>query len=135
MSADLMVAAVEIPNDRQPDWGAARKHLESLPDREVVRVVLFVEHGEVVDDDTPLVEVTEQYGFVADEARDRLDTALTECELGWGGGVRGMTVLALVANTILVAADRTDGDPVPEVDHLLMFLRSGLARAAGFLTR
>ena len=135
MGADLMVAAVEIPHGKDPDWGAARRHLEGLSDREVVAVVLLVQEGEVLDDDTPLAEIAEEYGFVADEARDRLDTALTECEMGWEGGCRGMASLSLAANAVLVAADRTTGEPVPEVDHLVIFVESGMAKAAGFLTR
>ena len=134
MGADLMVTAVEIPHGREPDWGAANRHLEGLSDREVVEVVLLVEHGEDLDEDITPTENAEQYGVTVASARERLDTALTECEEGWCGGRRGMTLLSLVANAVLVAADQTWGDPVPEIDHLVMFVESGMAKAAGFLT-
>lgn len=134
MGADLIVSAVEIERGKEPLWGAAEEHLKGMIPRDVVGCVLLIEQGEIIEDDISLEDVEYEYDVTEDGARKRLELALTECREGWLGERRGIVSMSLVANAVLIAADRSFGDPVEDVDSLSLFVDSGMAKAAGFIT-
>ncbi len=125
MGSNLLLTAVEIERDKQPDWDAAIKHVESLSDEDCARAVAEVEHG----DDLEGVELSDYFDSAGQEVRNAVDW----CINGWNGHLRGMIKICLAATDMLIAGDMAD-DKTEEMKHVELFIVSGAAEAAGFLT-
>jgi hypothetical protein len=135
MGADLIVSLLEFPKGRKkPSWKKAEKLLEKLKkspkDLRAAWIRAF--------DDSDLDELRAGQSNVTDEEiNSRIIERLEECfvnvRYGWDGGLRGMTLLTGAKTRILVAADRSFGDSCEEVNDIVFFAESGMAKAAGFL--
>jgi len=122
MGADLIVAVLEIEKGKQPDFDAAKKHLEGMSEKDCVNAymdTLMKDRESDVDEDV--------------NARDFLKKVLEDVKDGWNGNLRGMTTLALSKTYVLVAGDMSWGDMPEGCDAISAFYGSGMAKAAGFI--
>lgn len=122
MGADLVASVLEIEKQQEPNWAAAKKFLDHLTDDECINIVCDVDCC-LKDDVT------------ANGARRRLKQALGDCQSGWQGDMRGMMRFDGAKTNMLIAGDRTWGDPVDEVTSMSLLVESGVAKVAGFLVR
>lgn len=135
MGQELIACVLEFPKGRKnPNWEAAEKHLEKLKKSSKKLREAYIEAS---GDDGLDAILSHQAGVTDSEidARivERLQTALENVKVGWDNGLRGMARLTGVKTRMLIAADRSWGDNVEEVDDLIFFDMSGMAKAAGFL--
>jgi len=122
MGADLIVTALEIERGKQPDFDAARRHLEGMSEKDCLNAYM-----DTVSIDDPS-DVNEEVN-----PRVFLETAFRDVRDGWSGELRGMTTLALSKTYVLIAGDMSWGDMPEGCDAISAFYQSGMAKAAGFI--
>lgn len=165
MGAELCATYLEIQKGKEPDFGAAAKHLETMSPEDMIAVVEEIVYGhceletedeekilygkkeETIDPDdgaeeyaqavvtAKVDELGEKKKAAALLARSRLEESLKEVVVAWDLQRRGITVLYLDKTNLLLCADMTYGDPPDGYADIQLFLESGMAEAAGFITR
>jgi len=120
MGRDMLISFVEIEHDKKPNFkkaAAVLKKLDAETLQHAIEIATGNEHCE------------------AQDARNRIEKALENTVAGWNDNLRMMVKCRGLATTLLIAADGSWGDSVEECDDLNLFAESGLAEAAGFLTK
>jgi hypothetical protein len=122
MGAELIVSVLEFPkNKKEPNWLAAQRHYAKMTAKQK-REAYLAAVGDRSDTPDDL------------DISIWLSDSLTEVKSGYHNhNTSGMTKLVGAKTILLIAADRTWGDSVPECDHIAIFAESGMAKAAGFL--
>ena len=125
MGADLICAYVEIEKDKKPKWEAANLFVKQMNEKSARAAFARIQQ---LDDDEHLEEYYEgPYLKQVVEACKEVQKAYS------GVWYRCYSKLYLSKTEVLLAADRTWGDPVPAVDAMQLFVECGAAHVAGFL--
>lgn len=123
MSVDLCLSVLEIEKSAEPNWDAAKKHLDSLSEEEC-RAIVAQEYG--------LLDGSKIEEIGIKSAKDRLNKAFQNVQEGWNDGLTLMVVIQGAFSNMLIAADSTCDDEVTEVMDLALFAAS-CGREAGFI--
>ena len=129
MSANFLCGVLAMQKGQEPDWAAAETILRKLTSDEIKNLAqnYASEFGfdEEDFDDASVV-------FDENKIRDTLNKVFTEIHNAWIGEELFYSRFDLQNLTLLVTGDRTYGDPVEEINYMVLFGESGMAKAAGF---
>lgn len=128
MGVSLIVCVLELEQDKTPDFEAASVFLEKLTVSELRKIEAEMDDDDDDDDDDELPDDD------ASDVRARIDRALGTMKDGWSGQIRRIRRYRGKFSLMLIAGDTTWGDPVAEVEAMVLFKVSGLAAAAGFFS-
>jgi hypothetical protein len=133
MGADLVLNILEISNDKEPNWEAARRHLMQQSDDQLSAIAArYPDHDHGEDEDVDDEAGSEDTVVV--EPKRRFLKALDSVEFCWNGNSRNAVTHRGAHSVLLMVGGSTVGDPFSEIDDVELLIVSGMAEAAGFIT-
>jgi hypothetical protein len=129
MGANFLCGVMAIPKNQEPDWNAAQERLGKLAETDIERLAKEYSAEFGLDEE----ETEEETEFDEFSIRETLKKAFTEIRDAWNGNLTLYSRFEIKDLTLLITGDRTWGDPVEEINFMVLFEVSGMAEAAGFL--
>lgn len=125
MGADFICGVLAIKRGKVPNFEKAKKFIDKMKDEDLIE--LMSEHTEKFDLEADKLNV--------EEAKKILYAVWETIKEGWSGHHRSFCCFdhPQLNATLLVAGEKTWGDPVEEVSAMELFHASGMAKAAGFM--
>lgn len=131
MGAEFICGVLETEKGAQPDFEAARRHLQAMSVEQLCQA--FIEASGLSPTDFEAEHIYSSDAEMAVDARSEFGDSIALVERAWNRELRVWARFDGAKTTMLVTGEHSWGDPCEGIEVMSRFVESGCAKAAGFL--